>query len=258
MEDAVSEWMIGKHHLHLSWEPKNLYIQSPLIPNRDRSYRLTGSDRAHNQAFENIYSALQGERNCTSTALDNATCKITELNHENARLDMENGHYRREAEERIQHSEKKLNLLKDILIERNNQIISLTSQMQHPSINHNNTLTDSKKDYVYDKECREFEKTAQNNYLQIEGTLVRRCNPVQNERRSVEKEEKLRDLSRRVHSLEERVLAMNEAVASFNRKRKNMLSHSIAKRICASIFNTSTMVMFACMLGFVLAYLNPI
>ncbi|OAY64454.1 Myosin-binding protein 7 [Ananas comosus] len=81
-------------------------------------------------AMEKLYAELEEERKASASGADEALFMILRLQEEKAIEKMESSQYRRMAEEKIQHAEECVRILKDVIFQKQVEINSLKYQMR--------------------------------------------------------------------------------------------------------------------------------
>ncbi|KAK9100131.1 hypothetical protein Scep_023561 [Stephania cephalantha] len=82
------------------------------------------------QLLQKLYIELEEEREASATAASEALSMILRLQGEKAAEKMEAVHYRRMAEEKIQHADESLMIFRELLCEKEMEIASLMSQVE--------------------------------------------------------------------------------------------------------------------------------
>ncbi|KAI4335524.1 hypothetical protein L6164_014162 [Bauhinia variegata] len=86
--------------------------------------------RTQQQLLQKLYAELDEEREASATATSVALDMILRLQGEKAALKMEASHYKRMAEEKIEHAEKTLVVFEDLMHQKEMEIASLEFQVQ--------------------------------------------------------------------------------------------------------------------------------
>ncbi|KAI4344317.1 hypothetical protein L6164_011559 [Bauhinia variegata] len=86
--------------------------------------------RAQQQLLQKLYAELDQEREASATATSEALDMILRLQGEKAAVKMEASHYKRVAEEKIEHAENTLAVFEDLMYQKEMEIASLEFQVQ--------------------------------------------------------------------------------------------------------------------------------
>ncbi|XP_038700408.1 uncharacterized protein LOC119997451 [Tripterygium wilfordii] len=85
---------------------------------------------AQQELLQKLYTELEVERESSATAASEALSMILRLQGEKATVKMEASHYKRMAEEKIEHAEEYLEMYEDLIYQRELEIASLEYQVQ--------------------------------------------------------------------------------------------------------------------------------
>ncbi|KAI4335523.1 hypothetical protein L6164_014161 [Bauhinia variegata] len=86
--------------------------------------------RAQQQLLQKLYAELDEEREASATATSEALDMILRLQGEKAAVKMEASHYKRMAEEKIEHAENTLAVFEDLMYQKEMEIASFEFQVQ--------------------------------------------------------------------------------------------------------------------------------
>ena len=106
-------------------------MEENLVCNVEENMSRLGSDvRSAREELQKVYLELEQERCAAATAAKEAMAMITRLQEEKSSVLMEARQYRYACEERESHTQEAISLLKQVLLNKEDELISLQNHIR--------------------------------------------------------------------------------------------------------------------------------